>query len=182
MEDLEHFCIQPSKVRYWSLEHLELSCSWLLHTESMEVLDIFHLEGMLEALEQKNLLLASKILHGFLESKSILLFPWNVLWTLGAPMESTSKLGRKQISFLWFILFHSWSSNLRVPMQNSSKIGQKQLSWLLAFFSLDHGSPMARPRIFSITYGALCSELHICLGLKKLKLLTFFSFLLKFMS
>jgi len=58
------------------------------------------------------------------------------LWTLGAPMESTSKLGWKQISFLRLILFHSWSSKLKVPMQNSSKIGQKQLSWLLAFFSL----------------------------------------------
>ncbi len=90
--------------------------------------------SMLEALEQKNLLLASKILHGFLESKSILLCFWNVLWTLRAPMESTSKLAQKQISFLQLILFHSWSSKLRIPMQNSSKIGQKQLSWLLAFF------------------------------------------------
>jgi hypothetical protein len=143
----------------------------------MEVLDIFYLEGMLEALEQISCFPPPKNFMDFWNPKAcffalgmfygLLELQWN---------PHPSLLKSKFPSFNLFFFTHG-APSLEFQCKIHPRLAKSNYLGSWPFFT--HGSPMARPRTFC---GAPCLELHICLGLKKLKLLIVFSFLLKFTS
>jgi hypothetical protein len=142
----------------------------------MEVLDIFHLEGMLEALEQKKLAFSLQNfawIFGIQKHASLPLECFMDFWSSnGIHIQAWSKANFFPSTYSFSLMeLQAWSCNVKFIQD-----------WLKAtilalglFFT--HGSPMARRRTFCITYGAPYLSLS-----KTLKLLIVFGFLLKFIS